>query len=76
MFGETLTFIVDVPELPEVGDTSIQLADEDAVHKASALIVTFTELAVLLKTSDSVDALMDAGTCLTVIFFDALVVPE
>ena len=76
VFGETLTFIVEVPEFPDVGETSIQLADEDAVHEASALMVTLTELAVLLNTSDSVDAFIEAGTCLTVMFFDALVVPE
>ena len=65
-----------MPEFPDVGETSIQLADEDAVHEASALMVTLTELAVLLNTSDSVDAFIEAGTCLTVMFFDALVVPE
>jgi hypothetical protein len=75
VFGDTLTFIVEVPDSPDVGETSIQLADEDAVHDTSAFIVTLTELAVLLNMSDSVDAFMEAGTCLTVIFCEAFVVP-
>jgi hypothetical protein len=75
VFGDTLTFIVDVPDSPDAGEISIQLADDDDVHDASAFIVTLTELAVLLNTSDSVDAFMEAGTCLTVIFCEAFVVP-
>ena len=110
MFGETQTFIVDMPELPDAGDISIQLLDVEAVQEtfyagpyakyaekylgikarqkdetlfqitevtmSSALIVKSTELAVLLNSNDSVDAFIDAGNCLTVIFCDALLVPE
>ena len=76
VFGETLTFIVDVPAVPDEGDTSIQLLDVEAVQFASELTVTLTLPAVLLKTNVSVEALTEAGACLTVNFFDVFIVPS
>ena len=76
VLGETFTDIVDIPELPDVGETSIQLFDVATVQFASELIVISALLAVLLNNNVSVDALMDAGACLTVIVLEVFVLPS